>query len=113
MRDFTYIDDIVEGIYRCCFKPAGNDLKNANIEPPFRIFNIGNGNPIQLMKFVETLEKTLGLRAKKIYLPMQKGDVTQTFADVSALKAWINYVPKTDLEEGIEKLVNWYRNFYI
>ena len=112
-RDFTFIDDIVEGILRCCYKPAVSDEdNNPNSDAPFRIFNIGNGKPIELMKFIELLEKKLNLTAMKEYLPMQKGDVKETFANTNALKSWINYSPSTSIEEGIDKFIDWYKVYY-
>ena len=113
-RDFTYIDDIIEGIYKCCFKipdTKNNDLNTA-ASAPYRIFNIGNGKPIELMDFINILERNLGIVAKKEFTDMQKGDVVETFADTSALKKWIDYSPKTNIEDGIEKFVRWYRDFY-
>ena len=112
-RDFTFIDDIVEGILRCCYKPAVSDKENnQNSEAPFKIFNIGNGKPIELMRFIELIEKKLNLIAMKEFLPMQKGDVKETFANTNALKSWINYSPSTPIEEGIDKFVDWYKAFY-
>tara|TARA_B100000161_G_scaffold261650_1_gene230277 strand:+ start:59 stop:1072 length:1014 start_codon:yes stop_codon:yes gene_type:complete len=114
-RDFTFIDDIVEGLIRCCNKPAmkleNNFLKTSSA--PFRIFNIGNGNPINLMDFIEILEEKTKLKARKIYLPMQKGDVSETFASTEKLKEWVNYSPSTSIEIGVEKFVNWYKDFYL
>ncbi len=113
-RDFTYIDDITEGIFKCCFKipdTKNNDLNTA-ASAPYRIFNIGNGKPIELMDFIKILERNLGIEANKEFTDMQKGDVVETFADTSALQKWINYSPKTNIEEGIEKFVRWYREFY-
>ena len=110
-RDFTFIDDIVEGIFKCCYKPA-NIEKESYKSVPYKIFNIGNSRPIELMEFIEILENKLSLKADKIFLDMQKGDVKETWADTSALKKWVDYSPSTSVEEGIEKLVEWYKAYY-
>lgn len=102
-RDFTYIDDIVEGILRVIDKPA---------KSRYQIYNIGNSQPEQLLTFVETLEQYLGKTAIKNLLPMQAGDVQDTFADVSDLMRDFDYSPKTSLNVGIEKFVTWYKTFY-
>lgn len=102
-RDFTYIDDIVEGILRVIDKPA---------KSRYQIYNIGNSQPEQLLTFVETLEKHLGKTAVKNLLPMQAGDVQDTFADVSDLMRDFDYSPQTPLDVGIEKFVTWYKTFY-
>ncbi len=102
-RDFTYIDDIVEGILRVIDKPAKSH---------YQIYNIGNSQPEQLLTFVETLEKHLGKMAIKNLLPMQAGDVQDTYADVSDLMRDFDYLPKTSLDVGIEKFVKWYKTFY-
>ena len=113
-RDFTFIDDITEGIYRCCLKPAYDENSNLNKidQVPYRIFNIGNGSPTGLMRFIEVLEMNLGLVAKKEFLDMQKGDVVETWACTEELKKWINYRPQTKLEEGVEKFVIWFKKYY-
>lgn len=102
-RDFTYIDDIVEGILR---------VIDTSPNAKYRIYNIGNSQPEQLLTFVETLEKHLGKTAIKNLLPMQPGDVQDTFADVSDLQRDFDFAPKTQLNEGIEKFVAWYKSFY-
>ena len=102
-RDFTYIDDIVEGILRVIDKPA---------KSRYQIYNIGNSQPEQLLTFVETLEKHLGKTAIKNLLPMQAGDVQDTYADVSHLMRDFDYLPKTSLDVGVEKFVKWYKTFY-
>lgn len=102
-RDFTYIDDIVEGILRVIDKPAKSN---------YQIYNIGNSHPEQLLTFVETLEKHLGKTAIKNLLPLQPGDVQDTYADVSDLMRDFDYSPKTPLDIGIEKFVHWYKAFY-
>lgn len=106
-RDFTYIDDIVEGVVRVIDKSFENKPEN-----PYAIYNIGNGNPIKLMDFIETMENSLGKKAIKEYLPMQPGDVYKTFADVTQLKEKFGYCPSTKLNAGISKFVKWYRNYY-
>lgn len=102
-RDFTYIGDIVEGLVRIIDKPAKSN---------YQIYNIGNSQPVQLLTFVETLEKHLGKTAQKNFLPMQAGDVQDTFADVRDLAHDFDYSPNTPLDLGIERFVNWYKKFY-
>ena len=110
-RDFTFIDDIVEGIVRCIFKPVKvNDIDNSSA--PHMIFNIGNNKPTNLLSFIEILEKELGQKAIKNFLPMQPGDVISTHADLTSLDDWIGYKPKTQLSEGIKKFVDWYKKYY-
>lgn len=114
-RDFTYIDDVIEGIYRCCFKPAICD-PNLNISltsAPFKIFNIGRGEPIELMKFIEILENCLGIESKKKFCSMQKGDVVETWANITSLEKWVGYKPQTSIEKGIEVFINWYKDYYL
>jgi UDP-glucuronate 4-epimerase len=118
-RDFTYIDDIVEGVVRVIDKPAqpNTDWAGENPDPgtsraPFRVYNIGNNNPVHLLKFIETLEKCLGKEAIKNLLPLQQGDVPDTYADVSDLVNDLGYKPGTELEEGIKNFVEWYKEFY-
>ena len=119
IRDFTYIDDIIESIYRVIKKPPlknysfNKDEPNASISwAPYKIFNIGNSNPTPLMIFIKALEKYLGKEAKKTFLPLQAGDVPATFADTELLEDWINFKPSTSVEEGISKFVEWYKVFY-
>jgi UDP-glucuronate 4-epimerase len=117
MRDFTYINDIVEGVIRVLDKPATpelskNDALGTNIHAPYRLFNIGNNSPEKLMDFIEMLENALGKTAQKEMLPMQPGDVKATFADTCALDAWVGFKPNTPLQIGVEKFVVWYRQFY-
>lgn len=102
-RDFTYIDDIIEGILRVIDKPAKSN---------YQIYNIGNSAPVQLIEFVETLEKHLGKTVHKNLLPMQAGDVEDTFADVSDLMRDFDYSPKIPLDLGIERFARWYKSFY-
>ena len=118
-RDFTYIDDIVEGVVRVIDNPPkGNDnWSGKNPDPssskaPYKIYNIGNNNPVKLMDFIEAIEKAIGKEAKKNLLPIQPGDVPATWADVSDLIEDLGYKPATPIEEGVEKFVKWYREFY-
>ena len=118
-RDFTYVDDITDAIAKLISKPPMGD-KNFDFKSPtpnlstsrYQIFNIGNNNPVNLEDFITTIEKATGKKAIKNYLPMQQGDVKATFADIDDLKDYVNFYPKTDLEEGINNFVNWYREFY-
>jgi UDP-glucuronate 4-epimerase len=118
-RDFTYIDDIVESVVRLIDKvpepnPAwsGDDPDSATSYAPYRLYNIGNNNPVELMKFIGVLEDCLGKKAKKNLLPMQPGDVPETFADVTDLAEDVGFKPATPIEEGIRKFVEWYREYY-
>ncbi|HSP88889.1 MAG TPA: NAD-dependent epimerase [Ignavibacteriaceae bacterium] len=118
-RDFTYIDDIVEGIYRVTSKIPqpnpdwnGNKPDSATSFAPYKIYNIGNNQPVQLMNFIEILEEHLGKKAKKNFLPMQPGDVLSTFADVDDLIKDVGFKPKTDIRDGLAQFVNWYKEFY-
>ena len=113
-RDFTYIDDVVEGIYRCCKKPAiiNKDEGDFSSEAPFRIFNLGNGKPIELMAFIKILEDTLGIKSNKEFLNMQKGDVENTFANTTELEKWIRYSPITSIETGVENFCKWYLKYF-
>lgn len=118
-RDFTFIDDIVEGVIRTMDHTAevNESWQASNPDPatskaPYRLYNIGSNNPIELMRYIEILEENLGKVAKKNLLPLQPGDVPATFADVDALIADVGYKPATPVEEGIEKFVNWYKDYY-
>ncbi len=118
-RDFTYIDDIVEGVIRCLDKPATPDPHFDPLEPnpataaaPHRLFNIGNSQPTPLLRFIEVLEEALGVKAIPQFEPMQPGDVAATAADTSALEAWIGFAPHTPLEVGIGHFARWYREYY-
>ena len=118
-RDFTYIDDIIDGIIKLLNKvpAANNEWDRKKSEPstsfaPYKIFNIGNNKPIKLMDFVSILEDKIGKKAIKEFLPMQPGDVYSTFADINSLYKYIGFEPKTNIEKGLEIFVNWYRNFY-
>lgn len=119
VRDFTYVDDIVEGVIRVIDRPAQPDpaWNGAAPDParsraPYRIYNIGNNKPVQLMRYIEVLEQCLGKKARFEMLPMQPGDVPATMADVSALQADIGYRPGTTVEEGVPRFVEWYRSYY-
>ena len=118
-RDFTYIDDIVEGIVKLIDKvPTANkewdeskdDLSTSFA--PYKIYNIGNNNPVQLMRFINALESAIGKEAEKIYMDMQPGDVLRTYADVSDLERDINFKPSTSIEDGLKKFVDWYKEYY-
>ena len=118
-RDFTYIDDIVEGVIRVIDRPAQADSSFSSDHPtpaashaPFRIYNIGNGNRVKLMDYIETLEDCLGVKANYEMLPMQDGDVHATNADISRLKAEFGFQPKTDVRTGLQAFVDWYREYY-
>lgn len=107
-RDFTYIDDIVKGINRLLLSPP----KRENDAAPYKIYNIGNNQPEKLMYFIETLERMIGKEAKKEFLPIQQGDVYQTYADVSDLIRDFDFKPNTSIEEGLQQFVNWYKAYY-
>ncbi|MEE4270202.1 MAG: NAD-dependent epimerase [Thermoanaerobaculales bacterium] len=118
-RDFTYIDDIVEGVVRVMGKtPEGNpDWSSDNPDPatskaPWKVYNIGNNQPVELMRYIEVIEECLGKKAEKNMLPLQPGDVPDTYADVDALVADVAYKPDTSIEEGVKSFVDWYREFY-
>lgn len=118
-RDFTYIDDIVEGVVRCVDKIAepnsawdSSSPDPSSSQAPYRLYNIGNNSPVELMDFIAALEKCLGKEAKKNMLPLQPGDVPDTYADVSALVEDVDYRPATPIELGIERFVDWYKSFY-
>lgn len=108
LRDFTYIDDIVTGILNILPCPPETDA-NGDM---YKIYNIGNNKPEKLMTFIETLEDVIGMKAKKEYLPMQAGDVYQTYADVSELEKNFGFKPQTTIREGLTNFINWYRDFY-
>jgi UDP-glucuronate 4-epimerase len=118
-RDFTYVDDIVEGIIKVMHKVptpnpdwTGTEPDPASSKAPYRIYNIGNNQPIELMYFIAALEKCLGIEAKKNLLPIQPGDVPTTYADVSDLTRDVGFKPDTSIEVGVERFVDWYRAYY-
>jgi UDP-glucuronate 4-epimerase len=119
VRDFTFVDDIVEGIIRVADKPATPDPAFDPVSPdpgssnaPYRLFNIGNNQPTPLMEYIQALESALGIIAKKNFLPMQPGDVPATAADTSELNAWVDFKPNTVVTDGIRHFVDWYRSYY-
>ncbi len=118
-RDFTYIDDIVEGVVRTAMKPAtpSRDFDiaapdGASSKSPYRVFNIGNGQPVPLMDFIDALEDALGQTAEKEFMELQPGDVTETFADSKRLRDWVGYQSKTDIHTGISAFVDWYQSYF-
>jgi UDP-glucuronate 4-epimerase len=118
-RDFTYIDDIVEGVIRTLDHIAqpnkdwsGDKPDASTSRAPYRLYNIGNNDTVELMRFIELLEENLGKKAEMNMLPMQPGDVPETYADVQGLVADVGYKPDTSIEEGIKKFILWYRDFY-
>jgi UDP-glucuronate 4-epimerase len=118
-RDFTYIDDIVEGIVRLADQPAtpNSDWDGLSPDPstsmaPYRLYNIGNNSPVRLEDFITSIETAVGKKAKKHYMPMQMGDVQSTFADVSGLADAVGYKPATPLDQGIRNFVAWYKSYY-
>ena len=118
-RDFTYVDDIVEGVIRVMDR---NAAVNAEYDPisadpatsnaPYRVFNIGNNNPVQLLDFIGAIEKALGMAAEKRLLPLQDGDVPATYADTALLNDWVGFVPATPIQEGVNRFIAWYRDYY-
>ena len=118
-RDFTYIDDIVEGVIRVLNKPAKPDKDFNAIRPdpatstaPYRVFNIGNGNPTPLMDYIGALETALGVTARKNFMPMQPGDVPATSADTTELGKWVGFQPDTPVVDGVQKFADWYLAYY-
>jgi len=117
-RDFTYIDDIVEGVVRTLDRPptAQDDpallASPATSTAPYRVYNIGSHRPVELLRYIEVLEECLGQRVERRLLPMQPGDVPDTYADVEALRRDTGYAPSTPVEEGVAKFVDWYRGYY-
>lgn len=118
-RDFTYVDDIVEGITRLIPTIPAPDKQWSGTKPdaassfaPYRLYNIGNNSPVELLRFIEVIEETLGIKAVKNLLPIQEGDVPETFADVDALTQAVGFKPATTIEEGIGKFVTWYKEYY-
>jgi len=118
-RDFTYIDDIVEGVIRTLDHTAEPDMQwdsnspdPATSKAPYRLYNIGSNNPIELLRYIEIIEDCLGLKAQLNLLPMQPGDVPDTYADVSALETDVGYKPTTPVEQGVRQFIEWYKDFY-
>lgn len=119
VRDFTFVDDIAEGVVRvldrpatadAAFDPAAPDPARSNA--PYRVFNIGNNTPVKLMEFIEAIEAALGRTAQKNFMPLQDGDVPATFADVSELTAWTGFKPGTPVRDGVGRFVQWYREYF-
>ena len=117
-RDFTYIDDIVEGVLRCCDKPATANPDFNSLQPdpataaaPHRLFNIGNSQPTELMRFITVMEQALGREAVKDFQPMQPGDVVATAAETDALESWVGFRPSTSIETGVNQFARWYRTY--
>jgi UDP-glucuronate 4-epimerase len=118
-RDFTYIDDIVEGVMQVADRPAAPNPQWSGAQPdpgtsaaPYRLYNIGNNNPVELMRLIEVLESALDKRAEKNFLPIQPGDVPATYADVDDLIRDVGFKPATSIEEGVARFVEWYRGYY-
>jgi UDP-glucuronate 4-epimerase len=118
-RDFTFVDDIAQGVVRACDKVAQPDPAWSSDHPdpassnaPYRIYNIGNNQPVDLLRYIEVLEECLGRKAERTLLPLQPGDVPDTYADASALVEDVGYRPNTPVEEGVRRFVEWYREFY-
>lgn len=118
-RDFTYVDDIVEGVIRVLdrnaaanpdYDPIAADPATSNV--PYRVFNIGNNNPVQLLDFIGAIEEALGQKAEKRLLPLQDGDVPATYANTDQLNDWVGFVPGTTVQEGVARFVAWYRDYY-
>ncbi len=110
-RDFTYIDDAIEGVVRVIHHPPKSQA-NHNSNTRYKIYNIGNNKPVELLTFIEVIEKIMGKSAQKIFLPMQPGDIPRTYADVDELIQDIGFKPTTTIEQGIENFVRWYKDFY-
>ena len=118
-RDFTYVDDIVEGITRLVPKiPTANSAwsgltpDSATSFAPYRLYNIGNNKPVELLRFIEVIEEKLGKKAVKNLLPIQEGDVPETFADVDDLMRDVDFKPATSIEDGVGRFIDWYKDYY-
>ena len=118
-RDFTFVDDIVEGVLRVLDRPATSSpsydplvADPATSDAPYRVFNIGNNNPVPLLDFIACIEEALGRKAEKNLLPLQDGDVPATYANTDALRFWVGFVPATPIKDGIARFVAWYRDYY-
>ena len=119
LRDFTYIDDIVEGVLRVIdhIPSPDSDWQAETPDPststaPYKIYNIGNSHPVKLMDFIQAIEEAIGHPAEKIFLPMQPGDVYQTNADTTALQYELGFKPDKPIKEGVKETIEWYRSFY-
>jgi UDP-glucuronate 4-epimerase len=118
-RDFTYIDDAIEGILRVLHRPpqcetnGQNKLLNCQSQPPYKLYNIGNNQPVELLHFIEVIEQALGKKAQKNLLPMQAGDVPITYADVNDLAQDMGFRPSTSIQVGVHRFVEWYREHYV
>ena len=119
LRDFTYIDDIINGVVRVIDRPAkpNPDWNSEKPDPstssaPYKIYNIGNNNPVQLMEFIDAIENATEKKIKREMLPIQPGDVPSTYADIKDLSEDMNFKPECSIEYGVNKFVNWYREFY-
>jgi UDP-glucuronate 4-epimerase len=119
-RDFTYIDDIVEGIVRVIDNPPRGNPEWTGAKPdpgtsiaPYKVYNIGNSSPVRLMDFIEAIEEALGQKAIKNFLPLQAGDVPATWADVSDLEQGLGYKPNTDIRVGVKRFVEWYKEYFM
>ena len=118
-RDFTYIDDVTDAIYKCFLKKPSsnsnfykNDPEPSTSFAPHRVFNVGSNNPTNLLDFIKLLESSLGVKALKEMRPMQPGDIQSTFADIKRFKNWVNFSPKTSLDSGIMKFASWYKEYF-
>ena len=118
-RDFTYIDDIVEGVVRVLDRPAipnpnwsGNTPDSGTSQAPWRIYNIGNNSPVDLLDYIEAIEEALGIKAEKELLPLQPGDVPHTYADVDDLVKEFNYKPSMSVKQGVKNFVNWFQEYH-
>ena len=118
-RDFTYIDDIIESLFRLKDKPATENKSFDYLNPdpssswaPYMIFNIGNSNSVKLMDYIDQIEIATGEKAIKEFLPMQKGDVKETYSDTIKLEEWIGFKPNTSIKYGVNEFVSWYKNHY-
>jgi UDP-glucuronate 4-epimerase len=116
-RDFTFVDDIVEGVIRTSdtipsAQAVSSDAEDSSTAAPYRVYNIGNNQPVELMHLIETLESALGRKAEKNMLPMQPGDVPATYANIDALQRDVGFRPSTPIEEGVKKFVAWYKSYH-
>ena len=111
-RDFTYIDDAIEGVVRVMHQPPKPNITKEHSNARYKIYNIGNNKPVELLTFIEVIEEAMGKKAQKNFLPMQPGDVTRTYADVDELIRDVGFKPTTTIEQGMQKFVRWYKDFY-